>query len=212
MKKKVVVLFIGFIILGFGIFQISQYNQKYNNKEKITATIYKIEKKKEEYREYNSDTHQEHIKHYYIYNVQYEYKHQGEMKTDVTRYCNLFWKEKNKRNVYYDHTTDSTNIYVIPYFWYYTSIVGIILCIIGILAYQKKYNVRNLVQGGRAPIIVHIILPIFSFAVYWNLYINKQRTSFGQTGLMFFFMVIHLLILQGCIRDILTNHAVKEEV
>lgn len=34
MKKKLVVLFIGFIILGFGIFQISQYNQKYNNKEK----------------------------------------------------------------------------------------------------------------------------------------------------------------------------------
>lgn len=147
MKKNLVVVFIGLIILGFGIFQISQYNQKYNNKEKISATIYKIEKKKEEYSEYDRSDHREHTKYYYIYNVQYKYEHQGETKTGITQYYNLFWRENTKITIYYDSATDSTDIYVIPYFWYYASIIGIMLCVINVLAYQKNYNIKNLVQG-----------------------------------------------------------------
>lgn len=47
---------------------------------------------------------------------------------------------------------------------------------------------------------------------YWYLYINVQQTIFGVAGLMCFFMIIHILILQGCIWDILNKYGVKEEV
>lgn len=212
MKKSILFMIVGIIVFVGGVVLLLKYNQPYNEKEKITATITHINKTKQDYEYRDSPKEKYSTRHYYSYDVYYEFKYNGEKYKGSTEYYNIFWKKNTKIKIYYDKELNESAIYVHPYILYYLIIIGMLYILVGLTAYKKDYDVSNLFKTPRAPLVIHFVLPVLSFIAYWGVYINLKSANLGSSGVMFLFMVVHILILIGCLTDVKNLFQEQEEI
>lgn len=189
MKRNILFVIIGVLIVILSVYAVFKYNEQYKDTEEITATIYEIRKEKYEWTERKSGRVGETTRVGYQKQIYYEFEYESEQKTGETDFYNIFWRENTKIKINYDKKTDTSRIYIHPYILYYFIIIGVEITAIGFAACKNNRKVFL------DPIVIHIALPLMASIIFWAVYIENECTKVFPSFLMFCFMAIHIILL-----------------
>lgn len=186
-KKIFAFMFIAILVI-ITIINFNDVYKKYNNKEKITAKIYLIDKQSYKYEYIDEDNPKlSRTRTGYRYIVYYSFNYNGEEKTGNFEGNNLFYKQGHNLTIYYDKTNDISVEFILPITLVYIVIVSLIYLTCYILCYTKKVSINVLYEHPNPPLFIQLVIIGIS-------YLAHRVDNVGGYLLSFFFMIISIAI------------------